>query len=721
MSRLIRLSEDRAQALIARNNEFSLLDVESNTVLETFSEMPQDDSWVDATSTDRAKFLPLLASGGVKKRQAVKQQPRDHQGRWVAAGANVKWRSNNQLFSGTVDAIKDGKAIVSVRNKDGSISQTTLMPSTLQVMATKARLKDRKGKEFQDPNSDTEKYINDNEKELTEAAKNGGALVKREDGYSFSIHWRNRDSDPSNDIEENPKEKKSKSLEDNAYIYQLYSPSGNSLGIFGPAARTSLDSVIASDKAGGGDIVVASAVETPYAVPKSVQESILSYMEENIESMDYSTIEVATRLCSGDPVSKSDVDFIYRFFEGLREYMDLYGGASGDKWSKKIMGTPEDEVSAYEPIKHNFMDETYSYFVYGDSSNFVGLIAVDELKDKVYGWTGAEFGLELGPIQNFDAEIIEAIDAYTAFEVASLLHGDAVEGSKSSFSLMDIFPDERNLFSLAQSELDFGLLDTVSTFAYNSGERSLDAQKQARGGGGKFGKVEETTESLGDAKYFAIVDEVDPTAVMDVVAIVNQDGNPTAFKRIMGGWVPDAELLLKLSGATPPPVSVLADVSEVKEILTQVDSYDSAKDEPAATTASGFDVNGEYFIGDVNDLYVSIYSATQEPVSDEVARHIVKRAQALNRMDVVPEDWRVQFSNTGDNLYGEYGEVLTASAGVQGLTAKEKLENYWLTSDKVDWTSNSAVDYATLQLGKYLSEDHARAFATILKAKANTL
>lgn len=694
MSRLFRLSADGSTAIISHDNSYSVLDVESNTVLSTDTEMPMG-LWETPTRNQRSTFLPILAAlSPTRRRDKVKDQPRDHQGRWVAAGANVKWRSNNQIFSGTVDAIKDGKAIVSVKNPDGTVSQTTLKPSTLQVMATKARLSSKKGKEFHDPDSDTKKYIANNRDEIEKAADEEGAIIRREDGYSLTANRRNRDSDPTNDIDDKQKPKVG-----NPLIYQLYAPNGKSLGVFGPAGEDSFDSVIASDKGETTQVVVSSGVV--YPIKDSVKEAVLSYAENNLDELSDGDLSSIASLCSDEPVSEKDIIL----------FLDLLD---------TILGNTEEEVyEDPEPtIEHNFMDDTYSYFVYGDyGTDFVGLIAVDELRDKVYGWTGTEFGLELGPIQNFDAEIIESVDAYTAYEIANLLHSD----SNSTFSLVDIFPEERNLFTMALPEMDLGLLDNVAKFTYNSGERSLDAQAQARGEGGKFGKVEDNTSenSLGGAKYFAIVDDIDPTSVMDVVAIVNKDGIPTAFKRLMGQWVPDAEMLQKLSGATPPPVSALNDEVTIKEVLSQVDEYDSGKEDPV--TASGISVDDLTDIKTVDDLYLAVYSAVQEPTAEDRVRNIVKRAKALNRIDVVPEDWRITYSTDFNTMYGEFGEVITASANSSSISALDRLEEYWLTTDKIDWTSSSAVSFAADQLTKYLGRPRATAFATILHTKANTL
>lgn len=749
MSKLVRLSPDKTKGVVQEDTVFSVLNFDLRTVELTSETSPEGD-WHTPTTEERIEMLPLVAAmDSARRSRKAQSQPRDSSGRWVSAGANVRWNSNGEDWAGTVMAIKDGKAIVQVKHEDGTESQTTLMPNTLRVLASKARLSSAKKKSFQDEKNNTEEFINKNKRELSEAAKQGGAQIDREDGYSIDAVDRDGDGkvnekekqqseaerkngSPNPNPNPNPnyngtvglknKEgKEGKGDTSNALMYQLYAPNGKSLGIFDGAAggEGSIDSIISSDKASSegvekvavnSDVVIVSSTSPLFTVPKNVQESVRNFITKHGESLSDEVLLSASKLCSGEQITYDDLEYARDYYENL----DLYGGPMGGKWISKIDQQTVDPTPA-----HNFLDSVYSYYVYGDSnSEFVGLIAVDFLKGKVLGWTGTEFGLELGPIENFDAEIIEYVDEYTAEEVSKLLSGSG------SFSLMDIFPDERNLFALAHSEIDFQLLDEVAQLAYNPGERSLDAQKQARDGGGKFGKVDPPKEeelSVDEStKYFAIVDEVDTTAVMDIVAITNNNGTPQLFKRLMNQWVPDEDLLQDIQGSTPPPVSLLTTPEAVKEVLSQVDAYDSGKDDSGAVTASGFSLpDGSLSIITHNDLYVAVYSVTETPTTEGIL-HTVKRAKALNRLDVVPEDWRIFAANRTEtqSLYGEFGEVLTASVAPVEMSNLERLESYWLNNEKIDWSSEYAVEYASGMLSKYLDNSHAKAFATILKNKA---
>ena len=75
------------------------------------------------------------------------------------------------------------------------------------------------------------------------------------------------------------------------------------------------------------------------------------------------------------------------------------------------------------------------------------------------------------------------------------------------------------------------------------------------------------------AMYFAVVSPDDASAVMDLVALVPENGTstePIAYKRKDKQWIPDEQIVRDLKSATPPPVVPLDD-SVLDDILKQVD------------------------------------------------------------------------------------------------------------------------------------------------------
>lgn len=701
-----------------------------------------------------SKGKSLIAAGGMstdKRRKKAEAQPRDGVGRWVTAGANVRWNSNGQKWAGTVEAIKNGKAIVKVRHPDGSESTTTLMPSTLAVMKSKARLGSA-AKKYHDWQNDSGRWIGEHQQELQEGTEDGkGVVVQREDGYSFEA-------------------KKRKDKDGNPLVYQLYASNGGSMGIYDEGASGEFDDIFEDDKnpeggeptnpeggseGGGGETppaaptasVVASGEDKSYSVPNNVQEAIRASLNAlpELPEADRTQAEV---LCTGEQVALKDVEWVYDFFEAIKDIENLYGGQSGKKWASKIMDKVEsDETSIYEPIQHDFESGALEYF----AVDGVSLIGVDFTSGDVFLWDGVTFTGPVGTTETFNAEYIEPLDEFSAREIAYYIHDSKVASEYHGFSTMDAFPEERNLFALAESELDFGEMDRVAKLAYDGYDRARNATSQARGQGGKFGSVpdskqpttdkeavedvdgavssavegaEGTEDPMGSAKYFAIVDEVDQSAVLDVVAITQVDGQPSAFKRSLGAWTPDEKTLQSLKSPTPPTIVALGDVDEVKDVLSQIDEYDSGKD---AVTASliqrRFSLpDGSFSISNVTDLIDAVNSTSAMSVTPtEVVEHVSRRARALNRMDLIPEFWRMSGQlNVNTDLIGEFGEVLVASGAPLGVSHLQHLENYWTKgsgSSRIVWGTKGDLTRAQRSLTKYLGEERAYGYAVVLQSK----
>lgn len=337
----------------------------------------------------------------------------------------------------------------------------------------------------------------------------------------------------------------------------------------------------------------------------------------------------------------------------------------------------------------------------------------------------------------------------------------------------DIYPEEAALFFAAESELDMELLDRVFDI-YDSQERSVNAKKQVRGQGGKFGpggKTNQPAENTAKARlpeslpriedigaridqyladvarqrvkseekpdeefavsaeaagvevtdvaplYLAIVDDIDPDAVLDVIALVppkrGVEGDVSAWKRDNGQWITAPEILQQLRGSTPPSVVELKEPELVKNVLAQVDKSTAVENKeadvpgatetdangetvaPAPVTASvwniirGFSyIDGSLTIRTVDDLKKAIYLAADE---DQEA-HVVKRARALNRLDLIPYGWNTFEGETSD-MWGPFGELLAAGGADRNRGNAERLRRYWTTgpggTTKVRWAPNS--------------------------------
>jgi len=247
--------------------------------------------------------------------------------------------------------------------------------------------------------------------------------------------------------------------------------------------------------------------------------------------------------------------------------------------------------------------------------------------------------------------------------------------------------------------------------------------------------------------YLAIVDDTDKTAVLDLVAIIpDSAGEPSTWVRRSGEWQLDEELGADLVGDTPPPVVELDDVDMIKQILQQVDEHDaggtgaedqgdsslvSSLNELAPNTRAGREQaakkgyalpDGSFPIANVSDLKNAIQASGRAKDPAAAKKHIMKRARALNRADLIPEEWKSASIFNDDHLsplYGPYGEIIASvtAAGVPGVAdtpsdkaSVERLYRYWTAGEgaaKIRWGTEGDLTRCHRHLAKYVGPDRA--------------
>lgn len=757
----------------------------------------------------------------------ARKQLRDRFGRWISLGAKVRFRADGQEQAGTVTSVIDGNAYVDQTNSDGTVTQRIIPPADIRVIASKATLPPD-GKKVANQQTFASGLQSD---EFKQAMNDSGeAQIERVDGYALSASYTNKAQGTDNRLLDGTEPVDDKPG-GNPVAYQLFAPGGRSLGQYTSAAEGDFDAMADDDKAGGAEAdtapmgggeaapaasapgPVAASVEVlseakPYRVPEAVKTEISSTLSVIGSKLKADDLAVASRLANDNTVSLSDVEWVYGFFAENEAYESLRGGYKGRKWASKIVADG-DEIIAPDDInldshpKYAFDDEAFAYFAVGKdpgSTIVCNLLAVDYETGEVYEWTGDGFALvqDLDMTEVDEPQIIP-IDEMTADEFAHWLDS----GTSEDFDILDTNPEERNLFTLADSEIDYDELDrSYSIIAaagdgvYTPTERAQNANKQGRGAGGKFGstpdkapevpqeaqpkvrkaqlpvelplvvdvaarisewlataaeapvvaagELPEYTEEdqavedaatgpTDEALYFAIVDEIDKTAVLDAVAIVKSNGQPSAFIRTQGAWTASPDTLTLLQGSTPPAVVELPDPETVKTVLEQIDAHDSGADVTEVTdemkpqegeealAASGYAMaDGSYTIIDVEDLQSVVASVGTPDLFTKA--HIRKRARALNRMDVVPSEWR-EFTlaeigelSASKNLYGEFGEIIVA-AGVPGVADTPsdfknvaKLKNYWKFGKgalKIRWNTPGDLTRAHRHLARYVGTQRA--------------
>jgi 8-oxo-dGTP pyrophosphatase MutT (NUDIX family) len=87
---------------------------------------------------------------------------------------------------------------------------------------------------------------------------------------------------------------------------------------------------------------------------------------------------------------------------------------------------------------------------------------------------------------------------------------------------------------------------------------------------------EQRTSATAPGQVYAIVDDMDTTAVIELIAV---GPGPTVWTRVSGKWSKSPEVLPRLKGVDPPAVTVI-DPADIESVVAQVDSYDEAHPGP---------------------------------------------------------------------------------------------------------------------------------------------
>jgi len=333
-----------------------------------------------------------------RAKKSVKNQPRDRFGRWVAQGANIKWRADGRNKIGIVRSALDGIAKVEERNPDGTPSGNTYdVPlNEVQVLASKARIPVA-GEEFTGKSDNLQETLDD-PAFIDELRKKGSKYISTPSGYSLEV----KDADDSNPL-----------------TYQLYAPNGQSLGIFAKEALAVLQEMIdtAEEPEESAPEEESTTEETVapeqvaslqnrevrnFRVPPKVKEEITAVLESGATNFSAEDLTRAKALAYDDTVSISDIKWIGSFFSEIDAAERLRGGYNGRKWATKVLAPADHDPYAPEPSgveygRYDFDDEVFDYFaISGEEGSLdsYALIAVDYETGAVYVWRDAGFEYE---------------------------------------------------------------------------------------------------------------------------------------------------------------------------------------------------------------------------------------------------------------------------------------------------------------------------------------
>lgn len=278
------------------------------------------------------------------------------------------------------------------------------------------------------------------------------------------------------------------------------------------------------------DITVEEPVASKkFRVPENVRAEINAALELAAESFTEDDLRHARSLAFNDSVGEPEVRWVSDFFDQYDTPQRLRGGYKGQKWASKIIQSdlPEDsgDVESDESLGHDFDNDQLDYYGIGNDPESTGvhtLIAVDFDTHEVYVWDGTGFEQSDASIADIDEPLVMPLDGDTASFVASRLADDP----DCEPDVTDADPEERSLFGLADSELDYDDLYRRGSIiadasGYTPAERSLNARRQIRGPGGTFGgRQVEQGDELQAFKKAKLSDN--PPLVADVAARIQQ-------------------------------------------------------------------------------------------------------------------------------------------------------------------------------------------------------
>lgn len=171
-------------------------------------------------------------------------------------------------------------------------------------------------------------------------------------------------------------------------------------------------------------------------------------------------------------------------------------------------------------------------------------------------------------------------------------------------------------------------------------------------------------------KYYAVVDDLDHGAVLNLIRMAP---GPIVESYTETGWQEDSAMLADLRGVTPP-LLVEVEGQQLSEISAQIDTFyetnpapdEEGEDDPVAAAGPSAAVrekaadegealpDGSFPIRNKADLGKAVQAFGRAKDKDRAKRHIIKRARALNAVDMLPEAWGITAAGFPKNQKCKY-------------------------------------------------------------------
>lgn len=404
---------------------------------------------------------------------------------------------------------------------------------------------------------------------------------------------------------------------------------------------------------------------------------------------------------------------------------------------EKLADWAEDVSENEEENEFELDNEGWQYYAVSDQedSSLINELWASDPEGDLLHFQDSVFTPSEETLDSFDRPSVIPVDEDTAEEIAEFL----LKPEHDEY--LDIFylnPEEAALVENAMDEMDVTLLDDETDVLLSAGELwhdNVDKHVRQKGQGrdwhGRYNSQQHETskklffpkaritevkpnldplkavsetaasDNVEDATmYVAIVDKIDTSAVLDLLAItVDPDTKrPNSWIRRGGTWVQDSEYLKQIESVTPPTTVLLDakdDKSDVEALIQQVDNTEAKRQANGASLlAPALETHGQ-------------------TLSQEEKESIIASAISLHMTEVIPQTW---YRENLNDLYTEYGEVLTAG-GVPGVadTPQDfantaRLKNYWaFGKGTAKWRPGTKGDLTRLHnhLAKYVGPGRA--------------
>ena len=458
-----------------------------------------------------------------------------------------------------------------------------------------------------------------------------------------------------------------------------------------------------------------------FRVPKNVQQESMFFGAETVSLQDIYTFTNSgssggllthswvNRVMSTHPqrVSSGSEMFYTYFSTDEPHIVTSFVKNEGGSWFNKNEGS---WVAIDNPSLDNLVDITDDYDLIDIlSKNFTGQFL--DLSE----FFVEEFGIFNAAYSELDLELIDrAFDVYDTQE-RSVNAKKQVRGPGGRFIKNAKNEESTKKYPVARLTQDIPLLEDPAKRI----DEYLEWAKKRRG------ELAQSAESAGvqttdiTPLYLAIVDDIDTDAVLDLISLVppksGTEGDVTAWRREGGQWVSAPEYVDQLRGSTPPSVKEITDVDLLSNVIDQIDkATEKTEKKPeqdyveTETTEEGDPVDAVASMRDIalglsfsdGSLLIKNGEQLREAVKDASSYterlHVIKRARALNRLDLIPEHWGATDTSgtpTDFALWGPYGEIipLTAAGGLDRNRGNaDRLRRYWTVGvggQKIRWNT----------------------------------